>query len=345
MRKMYFAFAGLVLLALTTIGFGQNGNAPRYQMPPKEVVDAFDAQPLPAAILSPSKQMMALTYRRAYPTIAELSQPILRLAGARVNPNTNGPQRTANIYAITLKKISDGSETKVTVPPQANLSNIHFSPDGTHLSFLNTRSGGIELWIADTTTGRSKMISGTDRLNATAGDPCDWLRDNKTLVCTMVPAMRGAAPGEPAVPTGPNIQENSGKAAPAATYEDMLKTAHDDDLFEYYFTSQLALIDIATGRKSLSGATGNFRRRYAVTEWRVLPRHADQASLFASDSDERLSGRGRGVVARQSAGPQNRRCAVARRCFDQGCADWSARNSLAPGSAGDGDLGRSAGRR
>jgi dipeptidyl aminopeptidase/acylaminoacyl peptidase len=258
MRKVHLAFAALVLLAATSIGFGQSGDAPRYQLPPKEIVEAFDAQPLPAAILSPTKQALALTYRRAYPTIAELSQSILRLAGARVNPNTNGPQRNPNIYAITLKKISDGSETKVTVPPQANLSNIHFSPDGMHLSFLNTKPGGIELWIADTATGRSRMITGTDRLNATTGDPCDWLRDNKTVVCTMVPAARGPAPAAPPVPTGPNVQENMGKAAPAATYEDMLKTAHDDDLFEYYFTSQLTTIDIATGRKTLLGKPAIF---------------------------------------------------------------------------------------
>src|SRR5262245_44080667 len=258
MRKAHFAFAAVLIAAATIIGLGQSAQAPTYQLPPQQVVEAFDAQPLPVAILGPTKQILALTYRRAYPTIAELSQPILRLAGARINPNTNGPQRTANIYAITLKKISDGGETKVMVPPQANLSNVHFSPDGAHLSFLNTRAGGIELWIADTATGRAKQISGTDRLNTTTGDPCDWLRDNKTLACLWVPQARGAAPFEPAVPAGPNIQENMGKAAPAATYEDMLKTSHDDDLFEYYFTSQLALIDIATGRKTLLGRPGIF---------------------------------------------------------------------------------------
>ena len=35
-----------------------------------------------------------------------------------------------------------------------------------------------------------------------------------------------------------------------ATFEDLLKDNHDEDLFEYYFTSQLATIDSATGRKS-----------------------------------------------------------------------------------------------
>jgi len=258
MRKLRLVFAAAFVLAAASLQFAQTPNAPRYMTPPKEVVDAFDAPPLPAAILSPSKQVIALTYRRPYPTIAELSQPILRLAGARVNPRTNGPQRTANIYAITLRKISDGAETKVMVPPQANLSNIHFSPDGAHISFLNTKPTGIELWLADTATGRARLVSGVDRLNATTGDPCDWLHDNKTLICQFVPNGRGPAPAEPTVPTGPNIQENVGKAAPAPTFEDMLKTAHDDDLFAYYFTSQIAAIDSTNGRKTLIGKPGIF---------------------------------------------------------------------------------------
>jgi len=258
MRKLRLIFAVAFVIAAASVQFAQTPNAPRYLTPPKEVVDAFDAPPLPAAILSPSKQVIALTYRRPYPTITELSQPILRLAGARVNPKTNGPQRTANIYGFTLRKISDGTETKVMVPPQANLSNIHFSSDGAHLSFLNTKPTGIELWIADAATGRARIVSGVDRLNATTGDPCDWLHDNKTLICQFVPNGRGPAPAEPAVPTGPNIQESVGKAAPAATYEDMLKSAHDDDLFAYYFTSQIAAIDTATGRKTLIGKPGIF---------------------------------------------------------------------------------------
>ena len=261
MLKRAIAFAAVFVLSAATVQFAQPRPQPvarQYLMPPREIVAAFDAPVLPTAILSPSKQVMALSYRRNYPTIAELSQPILRLAGLRVNPKTNGPQRTSNIFAITIKKISDGSEMKVAVPAQANLSNIHFSPDGSHLSFLNTKENGIELWVADTATGRVKLVSGADRLNATAGDPCDWLHDNATLVCELVPADRGPVPAEPAVPPGPNIIENSGKAAPAPTFEDMIKTAHDEDLFEYYFTSQLAAFNAASGTKTLIGRPAIF---------------------------------------------------------------------------------------
>src|SRR5471032_1784559 len=125
---------------------------PKYVLPPKAIVDAFDAEPLPQTMLSPNKQVLALTKARAYPTIAELSQPMLRLAGSRVNPKTNGPHRASGlpgtgIYAITLKKIADGSEVNVTVPPQARISHVKFSPDGSRLAFLNTADDAVELWI------------------------------------------------------------------------------------------------------------------------------------------------------------------------------------------------------
>jgi len=236
--------------------------APRYQLPPKPIVDAFDAPPAPQALLSPSRQVVALIERRGNPSIAELARPMVRLAGSRVDTATFGPHRTAGAggaFAITLKKIADGSEVKVVMPAQANLSDIHFSPDSTHLSFLQTKDNGIELWVADTATGQSKsVLAAGDRLNAATGDPCDWLHDNATLVCKLVPGGRGPAPAEPAVPGGPNVQEHSGVAAPEATYEDMIKTAHDEALFAYYFASQLAAIDVTSGRKTALGQAAVF---------------------------------------------------------------------------------------
>jgi len=257
-RKRNFLFAVALIITVASAQFAQTPDTARYQLPPKEIVAAFDAPPLPQAILSPSRQLMALTWRRPYPTIAELAQPMLRLAGARINPKNNGPQRATEIYAITFKKIVDGTEVRVTVPPGANLSNVRFSPDGSRLSFLNRKDDRIELWVAETATGRAKLLSGTDRLNATMGDPCDWLEDSTTLVCELVPVGRGPAPQAPTVPMGPNIQENNGKAAPVATFEDMLKTAHDEALFEYYFTSQLAAINVTSGRKTLIGRPAIF---------------------------------------------------------------------------------------
>jgi dipeptidyl aminopeptidase/acylaminoacyl peptidase len=225
-----------------------------YQLPPKVIVDILDAAPTPTVTVAPNRQMVALLERKSMPGITALAEPIHRIAGARINPRTNGrQQRTGDATAITLKVVADGAEKKVVLPANANAGDLAFSPDGKHLSFTNTKATGIELWVADTATGQSRLVSGADRLNATAGEPCDWLEDSATLVCTTVPAGRGPAPAEPRVPAGPNVQENLGKASPAPTFEDMLKTKYDEDLFEYYFTSQVVTYDAASARKTAIG--------------------------------------------------------------------------------------------
>jgi dipeptidyl aminopeptidase/acylaminoacyl peptidase len=233
----------------------------KYQVPSTQIVATFDAPPLPNVIVSPTRQMLALTMRKGSPTLAELARPTLRLAGVRVDPKNNGPHRTATNgggSAITLKRIGDGREFAVAVPPQASVSNVHFSPDGSRLSFTNSSDAAIELWIADTTTGRARKVSGTDRLNAANGDPCDWLHDNVTMICQLVPPDRGPAPVDALVPAGPNVLESHDKAAPAPTYEDMIRTSHDEALFEYYLTSQLAVVDATSGRRTTIGRPAIF---------------------------------------------------------------------------------------
>ena len=69
-NKLFFTVA--VVIGFVSAASAQD-NAPRYLTPPKEIVQAFDAPLLPQAILSPSRQVLALLYRRPYPTIAELS--------------------------------------------------------------------------------------------------------------------------------------------------------------------------------------------------------------------------------------------------------------------------------
>jgi dipeptidyl aminopeptidase/acylaminoacyl peptidase len=258
---------GVLIVALVLVLRAQvpaASDPPKYVLPPPNIVAMFDAELLPQTVVSPNRQVIAMTKARAYPTIAELSQPMLRLAGQRVNPRSNGPHRDSGlpgtgIYAITLKKIDGGAEVNVTMPPQPKLSHVKFSPDGSRIAFLQTKENAIELWVADGLTGNGKaVVSGSDRINATAGDPCDWLKDNVTIVCAVVPAGRSAAPPDPTVPSGPNVSENYGKAAPAPTYEDLLKTAHDDALFEYYFTSQLTAVNTSTGAKTNIGRPGIF---------------------------------------------------------------------------------------
>jgi len=226
-----------------------------YQLPPKVVVDILDAPPLPTAAISPTRQTVALLERASMPTIAELSQPMLRLAGLRINPRTNGPHLQTRLKGITLKTVADGSEAKVVVPADPALSWLGFSPDGKRLAFTHTRETGVELWVADAITGQAKAVSAAT-LNGVWDDPCAWNADGTTLLCRFIVPSRGAVPVAPGVPTGPNIQENRGTPAPVHTYPDLLTSAHDEELFEYYGTSLLALVDATTGARTPVGRPG-----------------------------------------------------------------------------------------
>ena len=90
------------------------------------------------------------------------------------------------------------------------------------------------------------------------GQPIAWLADNRTLLVRTVPEHRGDPPADTAAPTGPHVQESSGRAGPVVTYEDMLSTPRDEDLFDYYATAQLVYLDASTGKMAPAGKPGIF---------------------------------------------------------------------------------------
>src|SRR4030095_5747018 len=83
--------------------------------------------------------------------------------------------------------------------------------------------------------------------------------DAKTLILQTIPTARLTVPAEPLIPREPNTQESSGRPGPIRTYEDLLKTPHDEDLFEYYATSQLAFVDAMSGKTTLVGKPAIFQ--------------------------------------------------------------------------------------
>jgi dipeptidyl aminopeptidase/acylaminoacyl peptidase len=240
------ATAGLAAQPATTPASG-------YLTPPKAIVDILDAEPLPTVVVSPNHDVLAIVPRRSMPPIAELAQPMLRLAGLRINPTNNGQHRAPSGTGVTLRTVATNAERTLQVPPNPRIGQPAFSPDGTKLFFTNTRDGRVDLWIADVATGRTQLVDAP--LNA-LGVGCEWLDDSSALLCRFVPANRGPVPAPPKAPSGPNIQENYGTPTPSRTYQDLLTSAHDEALFEYYFASQLAFVDPVTLRRTPVGKPG-----------------------------------------------------------------------------------------
>src|SRR5882724_3654950 len=256
------AKASILLFVSLLTSFG--ADALTYQKPPKAILDVLNAPSTPVLSLNPTRTYAAQGAPLRNPPIAELAQPMLRLAGLRINPKSNGLQNTIFNASLSLRKVPEGTEIKVDLPPNPRLGATQWSPDGTRFAFTNSTANSIELWIGDTATGKVHRVDGVRINSVMAGTPfgggggrgglapspgpsdVQWMPDGKALLVEITKPNRGAPPAEPLVPTGPHVQESLGTASGSATLEDMLQNPHDEDLFEYYATSQLAIVDLAT---------------------------------------------------------------------------------------------------
>jgi dipeptidyl aminopeptidase/acylaminoacyl peptidase len=240
--------------------------AETYQKPPKAIEDILNSPTTPTLSMSPNRAYALQGSPVRYPPIAELSEPMLRLAGIRINPKTNGLHNTVFQSNLLLRKIPEGTEIKITLPANPKLEIGPWSPDGSHFSFTNSTSTGVEVWIGDAATGRAHRVPGV-HINEVfgaagggrggapggGGGSLQWMADGKSLLVHSVRANRGAPPAEPTVPAGPHISESMGGEKGAPTYEDLLQNPHDEDLFEYFATSQLAVVDSVSGAISAVG--------------------------------------------------------------------------------------------
>lgn len=231
MRK--FLLLGLILYSFTV--FAQDEG---YKTPPKEIAELLLAKPTPAVSVDGKANWMLLMERNSYPSVEELAQPELRIAGQRINPNNFAPSRQNFINNFILRDIRSGKEYPVTGLP-ANLlaGNIAWSPDEKKIAFTNTTNKSVDLYVIDI-AARKAIKQNKQPLNVVLGQEFSWMDDNTILYKTILqPA--SAAPQRSLMPSGPTIQQNLGKVAPSRTYQDLIKSPYDEKLFAFYATVQL----------------------------------------------------------------------------------------------------------
>ncbi|RYF54125.1 MAG: S9 family peptidase, partial [Cytophagaceae bacterium] len=85
-------------LAVSLTGYAQD--APTYQTPPKPLADLVTVPPTPNVSMSSKGDMMLILEQASAPSIAELAQPELKLAGLRLNPANTGPSRARYVTGL-----------------------------------------------------------------------------------------------------------------------------------------------------------------------------------------------------------------------------------------------------
>ncbi|HMO13431.1 MAG TPA: prolyl oligopeptidase family serine peptidase [Pirellulaceae bacterium] len=226
-----------------------------YQLPPKEIVDIIDAPPTPNIVFSPNGEHLLIVERSAMPSIEDLSRRMLKLAGLRIDPAANARFNVNFNRALSIRA-TDGSDVRrVAIPDEAKISSVSWSHRSHAFVVTTVTDQGSQLWWVDVENpSEPKRI--VENLNSvTVG--VNWMPDGESLICATIPVEQGTEPPAPRQPLGPNIQESFGFETPTRTYQDLLKDPYDEALFDFYFTTQLAIVN-REGAKSMIGRPAIF---------------------------------------------------------------------------------------
>ena len=236
-------------LALAQIG---------YLRPPKAVTDVLDAPPPPAVIVTPTREHLLLVQGVRYPPSPTWPP---RCCGSPACGSTRRPTaRTCRrgSSASPSQSIADGTQKQVNLPAGG-----HFGPPDLvarrQVVCLDQHDRARHRACGSATfaTATIRRIDGV-RLNAVYGEPIQWMSGSRRCSVKPLPAIAATPPVAPPVPPGPVVQESHGHAAPVRTFQDLLQNPHDEALFEYYATAQLALVDPQTGHVMPFGRPGIF---------------------------------------------------------------------------------------
>ena len=255
LRNLSVACGALLLAVGAPMAAFANG--PTYQQPPAPIADILDARLNPGVSVSPDGQTLLLTDRTNLPSIQELAEPMLRLAGYRINPRNNGPanSRVNWITGLSFQSVNGGEERAVSgLPANVRLTNVSWAPNGQSVAFVVDAANGLELWTANVGDLRAKRLT-NGVINATSGSGFSWLPDSSGILALTTSASRGRPPVTDRPPSGPMIDESGGRVAPVRTYQDLLSNPMDEAQFDYYFTSQPVIVSL-NGRMRSVGEAG-----------------------------------------------------------------------------------------
>ena len=242
MKMFVLSLFSIFIIQITT--FSQENIS--YQKPSQEILQLVDFERAPSVIMDEKKEVMILLYRNTYKSLDDLNQEELRLGGLRINPVTN-ISSTANYFNnIKIKKLNDVAETQVTgLPDNPRITYITWSPDEKKIAFTHTATNGVELWVVDVSTAKTKKLTAS-KLNANSGNPISWYNDSENILVKMLPKDKSELiDSKKNIPDGPIVSLSEGEKAQNRTYQDLLKNKTDETNFENIISSELYKVNLS----------------------------------------------------------------------------------------------------
>lgn len=215
-----------------------------YKVPPEDIMRIFDAPALPYYHFMAYENMgLEITYQ-SMQDLAQLSDPTEELAGNVLSKKLNAPVNHYPIESITIHDLITDKKIKAQLPENIKGRDIGISPDYQKIACSYETEKGIELLIIIMKSGEVFKVNDVLLNDVMEDQAFKWFEDSSRLLLKTIPANRAEVREKPLIPESPIIEESFGKKSTNRTYQHLLENEHDKELFDYYFTAQLAVYDL-----------------------------------------------------------------------------------------------------
>ena len=225
----------------------QNAKGMGYKLPPQNIQEIFDKVRPPYYSFVPYSEIgFEINYQR-YQTLEQMSDPVVKLAGEEISIRLNAPKEKypTNYFAVNYFK--NGKKIKIDFPADIRIRDYKLSHDKSKIVFLHEVENGLQLMVVDINSGKITKFEDFYLNDAFEGTCFQWMNDN-SLLLKIIPENRGEVPQKPIIPNSPIMEETSGKVSTLRTYQNLLQDEFDEILFDYFFTSQLAILNTKSGK-------------------------------------------------------------------------------------------------
>ena len=129
-------FIGLLFIVSFYTSIGQDLGI--YQTPPKVISDLLLAPPTPMVSVDSKGNFMLVMERNSYPTVEELGQPELKIAGLRINPNNASLSRQTYINRFIVRNIKLNKDLGIKgLPTNLAALNPTWNKNENKIAFFN----------------------------------------------------------------------------------------------------------------------------------------------------------------------------------------------------------------
>lgn len=251
MIKKSYVFAICIIIAGSLFG--------QYRTPNERIKDVYEVTKPPYIIFKPFSDLGYEISYDAQIKLKELAETNIELAGKKFSPRLSAEKKFYQTNSFSIVDFNKNSKKQIDLSKYPGIRTTFYSSDHSKAIMTYDATAGVSFIYVD--FANQKITEYPEiKLNGAMGEAhVQWLANQKEVLIQMIPQTRGLMPSSEVVPRSPVIEETAGKISQVRTYTNLLESPNDEALFDYFFTSQIAVVNLKSKKIKKIGEPGIYR--------------------------------------------------------------------------------------